>query len=59
MISRRDLLSGFALAAVPNALRSSAARPLTLGFLYNGPKNDLGYNQSHAEGRLALVRCPG
>jgi basic membrane protein A and related proteins len=25
-----------------------------MGFVYNGPKNDLGYNQAHAEGRLAL-----
>jgi basic membrane protein A and related proteins len=36
------------------ALLARGRSPVTLGFLYNGPKNDLGYNQSHAEGRLAL-----
>ena len=34
------------------------SRPLVAGFLYNGPKNDLGYNQSHAEGRQALRVLP-
>ncbi len=29
-----------------------------MGFLYNGPKNDLGYNQSHAEGKQALRGLP-
>jgi basic membrane protein A len=38
-------------AAVP-------ADPLVMGFIYNGPKNDLGYNQSHADGRNALRGLP-
>lgn len=50
-LSRRAAL---ALLAAP-AL-TFAAKPLVVGFLYNGPKNDLGYNQAHAEGRLAVQR---
>jgi len=49
MASRRDVLAGLAAVALPRG-----SSPLTMGFLYNGPKNDLGYNQSHAEGRQAL-----
>jgi len=29
-----------------------------MGFLYNGPRNDLGYNQAHAEGKQALNGLP-
>jgi basic membrane protein A len=50
-MTRRELLAS-ALAAP--SLLSAASQPLTMGFLYNGPKNDLGYNQSHADGKLAL-----
>lgn len=45
MITRRTLLA---------ALAAKSAENLVLGFLYNGPKNDLGYNQSHAEGKASL-----
>jgi simple sugar transport system substrate-binding protein len=31
---------------------------LVLGFLYGGPKNDLGYNQAHAEGKQSLIALP-
>ena len=34
------------------------AAPLVMGFIYNGPKNDLGYNQSHADGRNTLRGLP-
>jgi simple sugar transport system substrate-binding protein len=51
--SRREVLAGFAAAVMPRA-----TVPLVVGFLYNGPKNDLGYNQSHAEGRQALRSLP-
>jgi len=52
--NRRDFLS---LAAGSAILARAAGRepsPLVAGFIYNGPKNDLGYNQAHADGRLAL-----
>lgn len=48
-----------AVAIMGSAALTRASSRLTLGFLYNGPKNDLGYNQSHAEGRLALRALPG
>lgn len=51
MISRRALLAGAGVVA-------RAASPLVMGFVYNGPKNDLGYNQAHAEGKQALRQLP-
>jgi simple sugar transport system substrate-binding protein len=33
--------------------------PLTVGFIYVGPKTDYGYNQAHAEGAAALAKMPG
>ncbi|MGD0679952.1 MAG: BMP family ABC transporter substrate-binding protein, partial [Polyangiaceae bacterium] len=38
---------------------SSAAKELTVGFIYVGPKDDYGYNQAHAEGARALAQIPG
>jgi basic membrane protein A len=51
MISRRALLNAF---AAPALTAGATSRLLTMGFIYNGPKNDLGYNQSHAEGKASL-----
>src|ERR1019366_9839564 len=53
-ITRRQLLAS--ALAVPSLMRgaSISSPPITMGFLYNGPKNDLGYNQSHADGKAAL-----
>jgi simple sugar transport system substrate-binding protein len=53
-ISRRSLL----LAGAAPLLRSAATNPLVVGFIYGGPKNDLGYNQAHAEGKQALRAFP-
>ena len=51
-VSRRifaaSLAGGAAAAIQPDRL--------VLGFVYNGPKNDLGYNQAHAEGKQAVKR---
>ncbi|MFD2856966.1 twin-arginine translocation signal domain-containing protein [Seohaeicola zhoushanensis] len=41
----------------PGAAR--AATPLTVGFIYVGPKDDFGYNQSHAEGAAAVKSMEG
>lgn len=49
-LSRRSWLGSAAGALVQGATTD----PLVLGFLYNGPKNDLGYNQAHAEGKQTL-----
>ncbi len=56
--SRRKFLS--ATAAVTGFARAFGSAPnrIVMGFVYNGPKNDLGYNQAHAEGRLALENTP-
>jgi basic membrane protein A and related proteins len=36
-----------------------AATPLTVGFVYVGPKTDYGYNQSHAQGAAVIAKLPG
>jgi hypothetical protein len=59
--SRRHLLGGAAALSV-GALpfgRARAAGPLTVGFIYVGPKDDYGYNQAHAQGAAALKAMPG
>jgi len=37
----------------------SRAADITVGFIYVGPKDDYGYNQSHAEGAAAIKSIPG
>lgn len=37
----------------------SAQSPLTVGFIYVGPRDDYGYNQAHAESAAALKAMPG
>jgi basic membrane protein A len=56
-ISRRTCLTALAGAPVVRAANSYSDR-LIFGFIYNGPKNDLGYNQAHAEGKAALASIP-
>jgi basic membrane protein A len=36
-----------------------AATPMTIGFIYVGPKTDYGYNQSHAQGAAVIAKLPG
>jgi basic membrane protein A len=36
-----------------------AAEPLTIGFIYVGPKTDYGYNQAHAQGAAVVAKMPG
>ena len=63
--SRRDVLkatAGMAAAATAGTLmpwRVGRAAPLTVGFIYVGPKDDYGYNQAHAEGAAALRSMEG
>ena len=38
---------------------SGEGKPLVVGFLYVGAKDDYGYNQSHAEGAAAVGKLPG
>jgi basic membrane protein A and related proteins len=37
----------------------AAPAPLTVGFIFVGPKTDFGYNQSHAEGAAVIAKLPG
>jgi basic membrane protein A and related proteins len=34
-------------------------KPLVVGFIYVGSKDDFGYNQAHAEGAAAIAKLPG
>jgi basic membrane protein A and related proteins len=44
---------------VMRARPATAGPPLTIGFIYVGPKTDYGYNQAHAQGAAALAKMPG
>ncbi|HTJ57145.1 MAG TPA: BMP family ABC transporter substrate-binding protein [Devosiaceae bacterium] len=65
MLSRRQLLkstaAGAALGLGAGLLPKGAfaASPLTVGFIYVGPKDDYGYNQSHAQAAAAVKSIPG
>ncbi len=63
--NRRQFLKNTAgvagLAAASSILPGGIARAagLTVGFIYVGPKDDYGYNQSHAEGAAAVKKIAG
>lgn len=62
-ITRRGFLRSSAAlagaAAVPGASFAGSHVPLTVGFIYVGPKDDFGYNQAHAEGAAAVKKMAG
>ena len=63
-LSRRRLLQGTAGAASLAAVgltseHAHAAKDITVGFIYVGPKDDYGYNQAHAEAAAMLKKMPG
>ena len=47
-----------AVSLIPTAALAAEA-PLTVGFIYVGPKDDYGYNQAHAQGAKAVAALPG
>jgi simple sugar transport system substrate-binding protein len=61
-VSRRRLLGTIGGAAVlsqaPLPARA-APKPVTIGFIYVGPRDDYGYNQAHAEGAASIKSMPG
>src|SRR5262245_55775428 len=62
LIGRRGLLqgTGAALAAGSLPLGSVLAqKPLVIGFIYVGPRDDYGYNQAHAEAAAVLKKMAG
>ena len=46
-------------SAAPAASGDASAKPITVGFIYVGSKDDYGYNQSHAEGAAEVKKLPG
>jgi basic membrane protein A len=54
------LLAAFLMATLTLGLgRPARAADMTFGFIYVGPKDDYGYNQSHAEGAAGVAKLPG
>lgn len=62
---RRTLLKGTAAAALTGALgplmslTARAQRKGAMGFIYVGPRDDYGYNQSHFEGKSFIDKLSG
>jgi basic membrane protein A len=55
------VLGAVAVGVFPglHARQAVAAPPLTIGFIYVGPKTDYGYNQAHAQGAAVIAKLPG
>jgi simple sugar transport system substrate-binding protein len=64
-LSRRQVLAGSANVVAAGALasllprRAHAQKPVTVGFIYVGPKNDYGWNQSHAVAAQKIAKMEG
>ena len=59
-IGRRGLLGSVAgAAALGLGGTARAQKPLVLGFIYVGPRDDYGYNQAHAEAAAVVKKMPG
>jgi basic membrane protein A len=60
-VSRRGLLGGAAAGVMTLGLggAANAQKPLVIGFIYVGPRDDYGYNQAHAEAAAILKKMPG
>jgi simple sugar transport system substrate-binding protein len=61
---RRDVLKGAGAALALGGLGgfgnlANAQAPITVGFIYVGPKDDFGYNQAHAEAVAEIKKLPG
>lgn len=63
--NRRDWIKGVGAGGAGLALgplglaQAFAQKPITIGMIYVGPKDDFGYNQSHFEAATALKAMPG
>ena len=59
-IGRRAVMGSVAgAAAFGLAGAARAQKPLVIGFIYVGPRDDYGYNQAHAEAATLLKKMPG
>ena len=58
--NRRDVVKAAgALAAAGLGHGAWAQKPLGVGFIYVGPRDDYGYNQAHAEAVALVKKMPG
>lgn len=46
-------------SAAAGSRAKSDAKELVVGFIYVGPRDDFGYNQTHAQGAAAVKKMPG
>ena len=63
-INRRESLKSLAALSAAGALggfaqNAMAQKPLTVGVIYVGPRDDYGYNQAHAQAAAELKKMPG
>src|SRR5438552_7862424 len=59
-LGRRALLGSAAGAAALGLTgAANAQKPLVIGFIYVGPRDDYGYNQAHAEAAAILKKMAG
>jgi simple sugar transport system substrate-binding protein len=59
--SRRHALAGLSALTLAGLtpLRAFAQAPISVGFIYVGPKDDFGYNQAHAESAAEIKKLAG
>ena len=50
---------GVATIAATWGIKARAQKPLTVGFIYVGPRDDYGYNQAHAEAAALVKKMAG
>ncbi|MDV2998070.1 MAG: Purine-binding protein [Chroococcidiopsis sp. SAG 2025] len=48
--------TGCTSASQSQASSNTEDKPIVMGFIYVGPKDDFGYNQAHAEGKQGLAK---
>ncbi|WP_234197282.1 MULTISPECIES: BMP family ABC transporter substrate-binding protein [Pseudacidovorax] len=60
-LNRRDSLKTLAALGAAGSLGplAWAQKPLTVGVIYVGPRDDYGYNQAHAQAAAELKKLPG
>ena len=49
----------FVVGCGASSAKTDAGKPLTVGFVYIGSRDDFGYNQAHAFGAAAVKKLPG
>lgn len=62
--TRRESLKSIAALGAASTLGSAsslafAQKPLTVGVIYVGPRDDFGYNQAHAQAAAEMKKMPG